>query len=107
MPALRGGAVDDVRSEASKATTTPANGQRVVDVNAQKRTRTSTGFYSHQHLKLARLPIPPSGLRIPHANQGVEKYTSSGPCVEGPAFVPYYGSYDRFRPRTLSHPPNR
>jgi hypothetical protein len=30
--------------------------------NAQKRTRTSKGFYSHQHLKLARLPISPSGL---------------------------------------------
>jgi 7-carboxy-7-deazaguanine synthase len=27
--------------------------------NALKRTRTSTGCYSHQHLKLARLPIPP------------------------------------------------
>ena len=31
-------------------------------IDAQKRTRTSTGFYSHQHLKLARLPIPPPGL---------------------------------------------
>lgn len=35
---------------------------RSAATNAQKRTRTSTGFYSHQHLKLARLPIPPPGL---------------------------------------------
>ena len=27
--------------------------------NARERTRTSTGYKSHQHLKLARLPIPP------------------------------------------------
>ena len=63
-------------------------------MNAQKRTRTSTGFYSHQHLKLARLPIPPSGLRIPPRIRRVEKYTSSGPDVEGSAFVPYHGFYD-------------
>ena len=31
--------------------------------NARERTRTSTGFYSHQHLKLARLPIPPLALK--------------------------------------------
>ena len=30
--------------------------------DARKRTRTSTGFYSHQHLKLTRLPIPPLAL---------------------------------------------
>ena len=34
--------------------------------NAQKRTRTSTGYKSHQHLKLARLPIPPPGLVLGH-----------------------------------------
>ena len=32
--------------------------------NARERTRTSTGFYSHQHLKLTRLPIPPLALRV-------------------------------------------
>ena len=31
--------------------------------DARKRTRTSTGFYSHQHLKLTRLPIPPLALK--------------------------------------------
>ena len=33
-------------------------------LNARERTRTSTGFYSHQHLKLTRLPIPPLALRV-------------------------------------------
>jgi hypothetical protein len=51
-----------------------------VVLNAQKRTRTSTGFYSHQHLKLARLPIPPSGLRIPPERIG--KYTDIPAGVE-------------------------
>ena len=31
--------------------------------DARERTRTSTGFYSHQHLKLTRLPIPPLALK--------------------------------------------
>ena len=35
--------------------------QRATD-NARERTRTSTGFYSHQHLKLTRLPISPLAL---------------------------------------------
>ncbi len=34
------------------------------NTDAQERARTSTGFYSHQILNLARLPIPPPGPRI-------------------------------------------
>ena len=46
-------------------------------LNAQKRTRTSTGFYSHQHLKLARLPIPPLALQ----GIGRGRITGSVPAV--------------------------
>ena len=37
--------------------------ERAGVLDARERTRTSTGFYSHQHLKLTRLPIPPLALR--------------------------------------------
>jgi 7-carboxy-7-deazaguanine synthase len=45
-------------------------------VHAQERTRTSKGFYSHQHLKLARLPISPPG-------RWVGSYTRRRRKVEG------------------------
>ena len=38
--------------------------ERAGVLDARERTRTSTGFYSHQHLKLTRLPIPPLALRV-------------------------------------------
>ena len=34
--------------------------------SADKRTRTSTGFYSHLDLNQARLPIPPHPQRVDH-----------------------------------------
>ena len=45
-------------------------------MHAQERTRTSKGFYSHQHLKLARLPISPPG-------RWVGSYTRRKAKVEG------------------------
>jgi hypothetical protein len=54
-------------------------------MNAQERTRTSTGFYSHQHLKLTRLPIPPPGpccfpLRPTPPDSGQEVYRDAACC---------------------------
>ena len=55
-----------------------ANGPAVAGPrsHAQERTRTSKGFYSHQHLKLARLPISPPG-------RWVGSYTRPEGKVEG------------------------